>query len=315
MDQKGLVFEVQGFSVHDGPGCRTQVFLSGCPLRCEWCANPEGMKQKQQLLFSRQKCRYEKNHCRRCLDACGKGAIQETGDPQNPLQFRREICENCKTFECAAVCAHEAARVSGQYKTVEEIMRIFRRDREYWDEKGGPGFSGGEPMAQREFLCAVLRACKQEGMNTSIETTASVDTATFLEVMEWIDFAFIDVKHMDTHRHREKTGIGNERILSNIEALARSSWPGRLVLRMPVIRDFNDTVENAKATADFMERLGLYEINILPFHRLGTSKWEQLGREYPYSQDLPTEEAILEQIQNYYLERRIACYVGDDVLY
>lgn len=170
-------------------------------------------------------------------------------------------------------------------------------------------------MAQREFLCAVLRACKQEGMNTSIETTASVDTATFLEVMEWIDFAFIDVKHMDTHRHREKTGIGNERILSNIEALARSSWPGRLVLRMPVIRDFNDTVENAKATADFMERLGLYEINILPFHRLGTSKWEQLGREYPYSQDLPTEEAILEQIQNYYLERRIACYVGDDVLY
>ena len=314
-EKKGLVFDIQGFSVHDGPGCRTLVFLSGCPLRCQWCANPEGMEKKRQLLYSRQKCRYEKSQCRRCLKVCPKGAVKETHDPQRPLEFDREICKDCSTFECAKACAYEAARVSGKYYSVEELMRILRRDRAYWDENGGPGFSGGEPMAQQEFLYEVLKACKEEGMNTSIETTANVPQEIFLRNMELIDFAFIDVKHMDSGRHASKTGVGNEKILSNIEALAKSGWKGRLILRMPVIEGFNDTLENAEATAEFMKRNGLFEINILPFHRLGTSKWEQMGREYPYASCLPTKESALEKLQEYYLEQRIACYVGDDVLY
>lgn len=314
-ERKGLVFDIQGFSVHDGPGCRTLVFLSGCPLHCPWCANPEGMKKKSRLLFSRQKCRYEKSHCRRCLTACPYGGVRETGNPENPLEFDRKICDSCTIFACAKACAHEAARISGQYRTTEEIMRIFRRDRAYWDSQGGPGFSGGEPMAQPEFLCSLLEACKAEGMNTSIETTACVDPEVFQRVMEKIDFAFIDVKHMDSRRHREVTGVGNERILSNIEALAASSWSGRLILRMPVIEGFNDTLENAARTAEFMKKNGLFEINLLPFHRLGTSKWEQLGKTYPYADYLPTEESVMEQLQEYYLDQRIACYVGDDVVY
>ena len=311
---KGLVFDIQGFSVHDGPGCRTQVFLSGCPLHCEWCANPEGMKRKQQLLFSRQKCRYEKSHCRRCLTACKRGGVKETNHPESPLEFDRSVCENCDTFDCANACAYEAARISGKYRSVGEIMRILRRDREYWDEKGGPGFSGGEPMVQKEFLYEVLLKCKEEGMNTSIETTASVDTETFLKIMELIDFAFIDVKHMDSQKHREKTGIGNERILSNIEALVRNSWKGRLVLRMPVIEGYNDTLENAEATIAFMKRLGLFEINLLPFHRLGTSKWEQLGMEYPYAEYSPTEDEVMERLQDFYLDHRIACYINSQTV-
>ena len=170
-------------------------------------------------------------------------------------------------------------------------------------------------MVQKEFLYEVLLKCKEEGMNTSIETTASVDTETFLKIMELIDFAFIDVKHMDSQKHREKTGIGNERILSNIEALVRNSWKGRLVLRMPVIEGYNDTLENAEATIAFMKRLGLFEINLLPFLRLGTSKWEQLGMEYPYAEYSPTEDEVMERLQDFYLDHRIACYVGDDVLY
>lgn len=314
-EQKGLVFDIQGFSVHDGPGCRTLVFLAGCPLHCPWCANPEGMEKKRQLLFSRQKCRYEKSHCRRCLAACPYGGVRQTGDPDHPIEFERKICSHCTTFECARVCAHEAARISGQYCTVEEVMKILRRDRIYWDSQGGPGFSGGEPMAQPEFLYSILKACKEEGMNTSIETTACAEPDTFMKIMDYIDFAFIDVKHMDSVKHREVTGVGNERILSNIKSLSKGSWKGRLVLRMPVIEKFNDSLENAKRVAAFMKENGLFEINILPFHRLGTSKWEQLGKKYPYAEYLPTEEVVLERLQEYYLDQRIACYVGDDVVY
>ena len=120
---------------------------------------------------------------------------------------------------------------------------------------------------------------------------------------------------MDSDRHAKMTGVGNERILSNIEALSGSSWKGRLILRMPVIEGFNDSLENAEKLAAFMKKNGLFEINILPFHRLGTSKWEQLGKKYPYAEYLPTEEAVLEKLQEYYLDQRIACYVGDDVVY
>ena len=314
-EEKGLVFDIQGFSVHDGPGCRTLVFLSGCPLHCPWCANPEGMKKRPQLLFSRQKCRYEKSHCRRCLSVCPHGGVRQTGDPDNPLEFDHAICGKCTTFECAKACAHEAARISGQYRTTGEVMRILRRDREYWDSQGGPGFSGGEPMAQPAFLKSILTACKEEEMNTSIESTAYVEPDIFFPIMEKIDFAFIDVKHMDSDRHAKMTGVGNERILSNIEALSGSSWKGRLILRMPVIEGFNDSLENAEKLAAFMKKNGLFEINILPFHRLGTSKWEQLGKKYPYAEYLPTEEAVLEKLQEYYLDQRIACYVGDDVVY
>ena len=314
-EQRGLVFDVQGFSVHDGPGCRTLVFLAGCPLHCPWCANPEGMRKKSQLLFSRQKCRYEKSHCRRCLQVCPRGGVRQTGNPEDPLEFDRSICETCTTFECAKACAHEAARISGQYRTTSDIMRILRRDRAYWDSQGGPGFSGGEPMMQPDFLYSVLSACKEEGMNTSIETTACVEPEIFFKLMDLVDFAFIDVKHMDSQRHQEVTGIGNERILSNIESLSKSSWPGRLILRMPVIEGFNDTLENAVQTASFMKKSGLFEINLLPFHRLGTSKWEQLGKEYSYKEYLPTKDSVLEKLQEYYLDQRIACYVGDDVVY
>lgn len=314
-EREGLVFDIQGFSVHDGPGSRTQIFLSGCPLRCEWCANPEGRELKRQLLFSRQKCRFVKNNCRRCLQVCPHGAVAlptvEGGEPT----FDHAVCRSCETYDCARVCSQEGARVSGVYRSVSEIMNVFRRDRQYWSKDGGASFSGGEPILQSDFLLDILRECKKEGIHTAIETTACARTETFEEIMRLIDFAFIDVKHMDSERHRAKTGVGNERILANIARLASSGWKGRLILRMPVVPDFNDSLENAAETARFMESLGLFEINLLPFHRLGTSKWEQMGMTYAYADCEGTPPELMERLQNVYLDRRIACYVGDDVYY
>lgn len=308
---RGLIFDIQGFSVHDGPGSRTTVFLSGCPLRCEWCANPEGREGRPLLLFSAQKCRHAKTGCGRCADACPDGALALRGDQ---LERKDEVCRACRTFACAKACYHEALRLSGRWYDLGELMRILRRDRQFW-ENGGVTFSGGEPLAQADFLRGTLEACAEESIHTAIETTAYAACSTFLRCVSLADFAFIDVKHMDDARHMEKTGVSNAIILNNITDLKKSGWPGRLMLRMPVVRGYNDTAGNIDAMIRFMRENALYEINILPFHRMGESKWTQLGLSYAYHDEPATDGETLERIQALFLENDIACYIGGDVIY
>lgn len=311
---KGLIFDIQGHAVHDGPGTRTLVFLSGCPLRCEWCANPEGMNRRQNLLFAAGKCRAVEDNCRRCLQSCSRGAITMDRETGLPL-LDRALCSECTTFACAAVCNYEALRRSGKYYSVMELMEVLRRDRNFWGSDGGVTFSGGEPLAQSAFLLEVLAQCREQLIHTVIETSAYAAQNVFLETMRHIDFAFIDIKHLDTDQHRLKTGLGNELILGNLRALARSGWPGRLILRTPVIPGFNDSAENARAAIAFMKENGFFEINLLPFHRLGSSKWQQLGKEYPYARMEGLAKEALYELQQIYLHAGIVCYVDTDVVY
>lgn len=311
-EPRGLIFDIQGFSVHDGPGSRTTVFLSGCPLRCLWCANPEGQELRQRLLFAPQKCRHREIGCTRCAAACPHGALRLEG---GAVCRREAVCRACDTFDCAKSCYHEALRLSGKWYTVEELMAVLRRDRQYWENGGGVTFSGGDPLTQRDFLLAALERCRAEGIHTAMETSGWAPQADFLKALALTDFAFVDVKHMDSARHRKKTAVGNEQILENLSAVSKSGWKGRLVLRMPVIGGYNDSMENAEATAGFMEKAGLAEINLLPFHRMGRSKWEQLGMEYPYADGAPTDQETLRRLQAFYLDRRLACYIGGEVLY
>lgn len=312
---RGLIFDIQSFSVHDGPGSRTLVFLSGCPLSCDWCSNPEGVSLKQKILYSSQKCKYIKNKCVRCIDVCPYNAIKITGNENVPLEFDRSICDKCETFACAKACYQEAIRLSGEWMTLKELIDVIERDRNYWSAGGGVTFSGGEAFMQKDFLLAALKECKRRNIRTAIETTAFVQEENFLKTMEYIDFAFIDVKHMDPEKHKEKTGVNNGLILKNIKALADSNWQGRVILRMPVIRDFNDTDKNILELVEYMNGIGLFEINILPFHRLGDSKWTQLGMKYKYSDEEPTSPEKLEHIQDIFLENKIACYVGEEIIY
>lgn len=311
-ENKGIVFDIQSYSVHDGPGCRTTCFMSGCSLKCEWCANPESWLYKQKIMFAEAKCKHNEG-CIRCEGVCSNKAISFNEDHKLILNW--EVCRNCTTFECAKVCYNEALRVCGKYYTVTDLLKVLNRDREFWGSNGGVTFSGGEPFYQNEFLVATLKKCKEAYIHTAIETSAFIDTNIFLETMKYIDFAFIDVKHMDRDKHKEKTGVYNDLILKNIEALVNSGWTGRLVLRMPVIRDFNDTKENAIKTANFMKKLGIFEINILPFHRMGESKWIQLGKNYPYSKEEATGEEKMNKLQDLYLDSGIACYVGSDTAF
>jgi glycyl-radical enzyme activating protein len=307
---KGLIFDVQGFSVHDGPGSRTTVFLSGCPLACEWCANPEGREYKQQLMYSDKKCKSAAG-CRRCAKACPAGALSIE---EETVRLQPHICERCTTFDCAKACYHEALRLSGKWYTVEELMAILQRDRQFW-ENGGVTFSGGEPFFQKGFLLEALKACKNAKIHTAIETAAFADPADFLEIMSYIDFAFIDLKHMDKEKHKEKTAADNSLILKNISNLKDSKWQGRLILRMPVIRSYNDSVGNIKAVIGFMKANQLCEINILPFHRMGESKWSQLGLQYEYKDALPTTEEELRKIRKLFLNSGLTCYAGDEIIY
>lgn len=308
-EKKGLIFDIQSYSVHDGPGCRTTCFMGGCYLQCEWCANPESWACKQKIMFAQAKCKHGQG-CKRCEGACISKAI--TFNEEDKLVMDWEACRNCTSFECSKACYNEALRICGKYYTVTDLLKVLERDRQFWGKAGGVTFSGGEPFYQNDFLLAVLKRCREAYINTAIETTAFTNTDIFLNAMKYVDFAFIDVKHMNSDKHKAKTNMRNELILKNIEMLAESDWKGRLVLRIPIIKDFNDNEENMIETAKFMESLGLFEINLLPFHRMGDSKWNQLGKEYAYNKDEATSNEKMLELQEIFLNRRIACYVGSE---
>lgn len=306
---KGLIFDIQSYSVHDGPGCRTNVFFVGCPLQCRWCANPESWKRKKHIMFAERVCKFEKG-CRACRDICPHNSISfdENGKPA----INWAICDECETFECVNICPNNALKQCVKEYTVEELMKVLKRDFNSWGSEGGVTFSGGDPLLHHDFLEKVLNECKKSHIHTAIETSGFATEENFLKILTKINFAFIDVKHMDTEKHKWGTGVGNERILSNIEALVKSPWKGRLVLRTPIINGYNDDDENAMKVIEYMKRLDLFEINLLKFHRMGTSKWEQLGKNYEYADhgDM-TEERMLE-LQDLYLKHDIACYIGDN---
>jgi pyruvate formate lyase activating enzyme len=308
METRGRIFDIQSFSVHDGPGCRTTVFFAGCPLRCEWCANPEGWIAKNQVLFASSVCKWE-NGCRACQKICAKEAIQF--DEKNGPTLLREICKTCKTIECSRICPNNALKECGRDYSVAEIMAVLIRDFNNWGPDGGVTFSGGEPLSQSTFLLEILKACKQKQIHTAIESSACVPSAVFQAILPYVDFAFIDIKNMEQDKHKAGTGVENTQILKNIEALAKSAWRGRLIIRQPLIAGYNDSEENARTVIAFMQANALSEINLLKFHRLGATKWNQLGKLYKYERQGDVSLEQMEALQKLYLEKNIACYIGD----
>lgn len=302
---KGLIFDVQGHSVHDGPGTRTTVFMSGCPLHCVWCCNPEGLFHQPVVMYKESKCVC----CGNCIEACPYGAISVSKSGR--LQRVRSLCNICQTYECLDACFHEAIELSAKYYTVDELLRIFQRDRHFWGSRGGVTFSGGEPLLQREFMMEVLKRCKKAYIHTCIETTSCLDTDYFLDIIQYVDWIFTDIKHMDAKVHRKITGMDNTLILHNIERLATgANWGGFIVPRIPIIPGFNDTEDNIRATAKFVSGCGLELINILPFHRLGESKYRQVGQLYRLAdQESPSAEHM-NYLKKIIEDEGLVCFVG-----
>jgi len=308
-DTKGLIFDIQGHSIHDGPGTRTLVFFSGCPLHCSWCSNPEGLMLRQRLMY---KSRFCKNCPGRCITACPVGAARPSADGGPAVVFDRRQCDCCETMDCIEVCYTGALQPSGKWYTVDELMRVFSRDRCYWGPQGGITLTGGEPLMQKEFVLDLLERCHTAYIAACVETSAYVPRTVLRAALPYIDWLFIDIKHMDSARHLEGTGVSNQLILDNIRWIATADWPGRMVLRMPVVPGFNDSLDNAEATAAFVTEIGQSEINLLPFHRLGASKYEQLGMTYAYAEQPALAQATLEPLAAVYRQRAINCHLGAD---
>ncbi|WP_147820142.1 glycyl-radical enzyme activating protein [Salidesulfovibrio onnuriiensis] len=301
----GLVFDVQGHSVHDGPGTRTTVFLNGCPLSCVWCSNPEGLFRKPVMMHRETRCQC----CGKCIQNCPHGAasVQE-----GRLVFDRALCDACTTHDCLDTCYHEAVAISGKRYTVDELMRIFQRDRQFWGSVGGVTFSGGEPLLQKPFILEVLKRCKESYIHTCVETTSCIETGFYLEAMRHIDWVFTDIKHMDSEQHRQLTGVGNELILKNIERLATADWDGVIIPRIPVIPGKNDSEENIEATVRFIRDIGLDVVNMLPFHRLGESKYRQLGKTYALAEQTPPPDERMQDLKRIAEANGLYCFIGWD---
>ena len=312
MMKHARIFDIQSFSVHDGPGCRTNIFFSGCPLRCRWCANPEGWRMSEQLLFSEHRCTWE-NGCNSCRDSCERRAIDT--EPSNKPVIHTELCRTCNSFDCVKACTQKALRRCSREYSLEEILRILERDSNNWGPDGGVTFTGGEALMQYEFLDELIDRCREAYIHTAIETSGYAQESIFMDVMTKLDFAFIDIKHMDPAMHMAGTGVSNELILSNIKKLAGSEHHGRIIIRQPVIYGYNSSLENAAKMQEFLNDAGLFELNLLKFHRMGQTKWEQLGMTYPFADNEDVSEEIRIELQNYYLDHGIACYLDDEIIY
>ena len=305
----GLIFDIQGHSVHDGPGTRTVIFMCGCPLRCRWCANPEGQSLRPQLMYKAQLC---KNCPSRCIDGCPNGAAQRSSEGDSPVVFDRAACDRCESMDCIKVCYMQAIQPSSRWYTIEDLMLLLNRDRSYWGRQGGVTLSGGEPLLQRNFVTPLLERCRDAYISVCLETNAYVARSVLECVLPLVQWLFIDIKHMDSTKHAEGTGIPNDLILGNIRWIRSAGWPGRIIIRTPIIPGYNDTTDNANCTANFLKLIGLNEINLLPFHRLGAAKYEQLGMTYAYAQQPALPLEALEPLAEVYRVQGIRCYLGPD---
>ena len=303
-ESSGLVFDIQAHSVHDGPGTRTTVFLNGCPLACAWCCNPEGLQRQPVMMHRDARC----VRCGMCIETCPEGAASR--GPDGSICFDREVCNTCTSLACISTCYHEGMVSSGKAYTQDQLFSIFQRDRQFWGQRGGVTFSGGEPLMQRDFILPLIKRCKESRIHTCIETTGCVPSDYFMEVASLVDWIFVDIKHMDPVAHKSLTGVDNQLILKNIEALAASDANCFVVVRIPVIPDYNDSEKNMRATAQFVRRTGLEVINILPFHRLGESKYRQLGRAYEFGGRRSLERDELKGHAEWIRDEGLCCYIG-----
>jgi len=265
----GRIFDIQRFSIHDGPGIRTTVFLKGCPLRCKWCHNPESISPNPQLSVLAERC----IGARRCVEVCPERAVAYRGDGKVTVDWMR--CTACG--KCAPECDSKALEMVGRDASVADILQVVLRDREYYAASGGGmTLSGGEPMFQPAFSEALFRAAKQERLHTCLETSGFCDWPSLKRLVGLVDLFLYDYKETDSNLHKAFTGEPNHVILSNLRALHAEG--ARILLRCPMIPEYNARKEHLEGIAAIARELpGITGVELLPYHRLGRAKLARFG--------------------------------------
>ena len=292
--KEGIVFNIQKFSVHDGPGIRTIIFLKGCSLRCPWCSNPESQLPARQLAYNASRC-LTTAACRRCLDACPQGALLIADDGK--IRWNPSVCDQC--LECADVCPTHALNVYGYEITVDEALRRVEEDEAFYTRSGGGlTLSGGEPLFQEAFGLALLREARKRRIDTCVETCGNVPWTVLEEACRYLNSIYYDIKCVDNNTHAVHVGTSNELILSNLVRL-KTSFPELLVrVRTPVIPGFNDSKEVIEEIVDLIRDMPNIDYELLAYHRMGSPKYEYLGRDYPLETEKDLSQEKLQEIQS-----------------
>ncbi|MDL2307185.1 glycyl-radical enzyme activating protein, partial [Desulfovibrio sp. OttesenSCG-928-C06] len=266
----GVVFNIQKYSVHDGPGIRTNVFLKGCPLRCRWCCNPESQAMHPELGYNADKCL----GCSSCVNACAHGALELT---ERGVELARDLCVFDK-IPCVDACHAEALVVYGRVRTVADVLGEVEQDTMFYSRSsGGLTLSGGEPLAQPEFVMALLREARKRHIHCAMETSSVASESVILNAAGLLDYLLMDVKSMDDALHREFTGVSNVGILSNISRV-RAVYPELPIhIRTPVIPGFNDNENDIRKIAEFAASIGAVRYEPLAYHYMGRQKYKFIG--------------------------------------
>lgn len=251
---KAMIFDIQRASFVDGPGIRTTVFFKGCNLKCKWCHNPESQSRKKQIMFYKNKCVL----CGKCVEACPN---------------RMTECVLCG--RCVDACTHDARQLCGKEMTAEEILKTVLKDKSFYLESGGGvTFSGGECMLYSDFLAEILKMCKNEGINTAVDTAGNVAYTEFEKIIPYTDIFLYDVKCFSEQKHIEGTGVSNKLILENLTRLSKE-FKGDIIIRIPVIDGYN--TDELPEIAGLLKNLGISRVELLPYHKMGEHKYEALG--------------------------------------
>ncbi|MDU6877900.1 choline TMA-lyase-activating enzyme [Clostridium tepidum] len=296
IERKARIFNIQKYNMYDGDGIRTLVFFQGCPLRCKWCANPEGLEKKYRIMFKSNSC----INCGACASVCPVG-IHTISNKTLKHEVNRDIdCIGCG--KCKEACVKSAISIVGEEKTISELLKIVEEDRIFYEMSGGGvTLGGGEVLMQPEAATSLLMACKQAGINTAIETCGYTNIDTILKVAEFVDLFLFDIKNINSDKHRELTGVRNERILENLQELLKNKY--NVKIRMPLLKGINDSQDEIEKTMEFLLPYKDYKnfkgIDLLPYHKMGVNKYNQLGIEYPIKDDPSLNSEDLDRIEGW----------------
>lgn len=297
IERKARIFNVQKYSIFDGPGIRTLIFFKGCPLRCRWCANPEGLERKYQVMLQETLC----IQCGKCVPVCPMGIhslVTEDGVVKHKVN--REInCVGCR--KCEDVCPKRALNIVGKDPSITELVDIVQEDSMFYlSSGGGVTLGGGEVSTQPEAATDILRECKALNIHTAIETCGYAKLESLLMMAKYIDLFLFDIKHIDSDTHAELTGVRNELILTNLKELLERGYNVRI--RMPMIRGLNSQDEVLRKTMEFLSQFkhlpNFKGVDVLPYHKMGVNKYAQLDMEYPIKEDLSFTEEELQHIES-----------------
>jgi len=297
IERKALISSVQKYNMHDGPGIRTIVFFKGCPLRCKWCSNPEGLERRYQVMYKRTQC----IDCGACVSVCPVGIHSINKETRiHEVDWNAE-CIGCR--KCSDACPEGALNIVGEMKSISELMEIIEEDRLFYDMSGGGlTIGGGEVLMQPEAATNLLMVCKKEGINTAIETSGYAKLESLLQVAEFVDLFLFDIKHMNPERHFALTGVRNELILSNLKELFTRRH--NIKIRMPLLKDYNDSEEEILEIINFLmpyrDCKNFKGIDLLPYHKFGVNKYAQVGMVYPIEGDPNLSAEDLSRIEGWF---------------